>query len=321
MDTKQKNNTRKPHPGPASASGRAAGTQRARSAPTADRTPPRPRKKAPREPAKVSPDVVYLAPKPFSRNRLVLHLLTVAAVVIALVLGISVFFKVGEIRVSGASQYSEWEILQASGIQEGDNLLTFSRAKAAGKIQTALPYVKKVRIGIKLPDTVNIVIEEVQVTYEVKDASGSRWRISSDGKIIAKAEAEGNDTKILGVQLEAPAVGLQAAALQEASTATDAEGNVVPITVTAEEKLKTAVDITAFLEQSGIIGEVASIDVNNLYDIQIWYGQRFQVKLGGTDQLSYKIRCMKTAIDQFSAYESGVLDISNPDEIYYDHFS
>ncbi|MBP3305392.1 MAG: FtsQ-type POTRA domain-containing protein [Oscillospiraceae bacterium] len=271
----------------------------------------------------MSPDVVYLAPKPFSRNRLVLHLLTVAAVVIALVLGVSVFFKVGEIRVSGASQYSEWEILQASGIQKGDNLLTFSRAKAAGKIQTALPFVKKVRIGIKLPDTVNIVIEEVQVTYAVKDASGNWWRISSNGKVIDQVAAgtEGKDTKIIGVLLKSPAVGQQAAALQEASTETDAEGNTVPITVTAEEKLKTAVDITAFLEQSGIIGEAASIDVNNLYDIQLWYGQRFQVKLGGTDQLSYKISCMKAAIGQFGDYESGVLDISNPDEIYYDPFS
>ena len=323
MDTKQKNNTRKPQPGSQNPSRTSAGTRRPRPAAAPERPVQRTRRREPQEPQKASPDVVYLAPKPFSRNRLILHLATVAAVVIALALGVSVFFKVGEIRVSGAEQYSEWEILQASGIKEGDNLLSFNRAKAAAKIQDAFPYIKSVRIGIKLPDTVNIVIEEVQVTYAVKDTTGGWWLISSAGKVVEKAETgkEGEYTKILGVHLQAPAVGQQAVAQEEASAGTDAEGNPIPVTVTAKEKLKTAVDITAFLEQNGIIGEADSIDVNNLFDIQLWYdNSRFQIKLGGTDQLSYKIQCMKAAINQSGAYESGVLDISNPDQIYADRF-
>lgn len=323
MDTKQKNNTTRPRSGPAPANRKTEGTRGPRPAPATDRATQRPRRNAPQQAQKVSPDVVYLAPKPFSRNRLILHLLTVVAVVVALTLGISVFFKVGEIRVTGAEQYTEWEIMQASGIHEGDNLLSFNRAKAAAKIKDAFPYVKSVRFGIKLPGTVNIVIEEVQVTYALKDATGNWWLISSDGRIVEQAPAgkEGEYTRILGVQLDAPSVGQQAQALEESQQETGADGNPVPVTVTAEEKLKNAVDITAFLEQSGIIGQADSIDVNNLFDIQIWYdNSRFQIKLGGTDQLSYKIRCMKAAIDQSGPYESGILDISDPEQIYADRF-
>jgi len=316
METKQKNTGRKPNSNPASANGnkkpRASSGENRRS-----------QRKQTQEQPKPSADVVYLAPKPFSRNRLVLHLATVAAVVLAFLLGISVFFKVDEIRVSGAQQYSAWEILQASGVEQGDNLLTFNRARAAGKIQTALPYVKTVRIGIKLPDTVNIVIEEIPVTYGIKDTSGNWWLVSSGGKVLEPVSdgEESGFTKILGVQLKNPAVGQQAAAYQEAPAATGESGEMIPVTVTAAERLRTALDIASYLEQNGIIGEATSVDVNNLFDIQLWYGQQFQVKLGQKDQLGYKIKKLKAVVTQYSSYESGVLDISDPDEIYYQKFS
>ena len=120
MDTKEKTRKRRPSP-----------SKRPTKAPGKKAAPPEKRKS--QEPQRsVSSDVVYLPPKPFQRNRLILQLLTVAAVVIALVLGVSVFFKVDEekILVSGNSKYTAWDIIQASGIRDGENLLTFSRSSA-----------------------------------------------------------------------------------------------------------------------------------------------------------------------------------------------
>ena len=91
----------------------------------------RPRKQLEKK-TSIAQEVVYLPPKPFSRNRLLLRLATVVAVVLALVLGISVFFKVETVMVHGTNKYSANDILEASGIEVGDNLLTFSRAKAGG---------------------------------------------------------------------------------------------------------------------------------------------------------------------------------------------
>ena len=49
-------------------------------------------------------DVVYTPPKPFKRGKFVLSLVTVVAVVMAIVLGMSIFFKVENIKVSGCQK-------------------------------------------------------------------------------------------------------------------------------------------------------------------------------------------------------------------------
>ena len=309
METKQKNN-------------RTSGSKR----PVAQRTKStRTAKSQKTQTVKPTPDVVYLPPKTFNRNRLILHLATVAAVVLALVLGLSVFFKVDKekITVSGTQKYTAWDVANASGIKDGENLITFSRGRAAGQIKKALKYVKDVRIGIKLPDTVYIDIEEVSVTYAVKSEAGSWWLISSEGRVIEKADDSklDNYTRILGVQLEKPKEGDMAVAYQEAQTATDADGYLIPVTVTAAQQLRTAVDITGFLERNGIIGEIASIDVNDLGNIQLWYGKQYQVELGNDSDLLIKISKLKAALDQYlNTHDSGVLDITDPSKVVYTSF-
>lgn len=311
MDTKQRKN---PH----AAMGKSRQTASSGS-PRKRTTGSRPvsAKKPTQETPKPSADVVYLAPKPFSRNRLILHLATLAAVVIALVLGISVFFKVEVVLVSGAEKYTAAEIQKASGIEAGDYLLTFSRAKASGKIISSLPYVDSVRIGIKLPGTVNIEIVEVDVTYSVQDKNGAWWLISADGKVVESTASPESATQILGVQLENPQPGQSASAWQDTTPATDADGDEIPVTVTAAQRLTVATDIAQYLEESDVFGDAYCIDVTNLSNITLWYGEQLQVKLGGTDQLSYKIRCMKAAIDQYADISGGILDVSNPGNILY----
>lgn len=266
---------------------------------------------------KTTPDVVYLAPKPFSRSRLLLRLATVAAVVLALVLGVSVFFKVENITVSGTLKYSVWDIRAASGIEVGENLLTFSRAKASGKIIAALPYVESVRIGIKLPDTVMIDIEEVDVTYGAQATDDSWWMLSAEGKVIGKSEPTG--TKILGIRLVNPVEG-QTAHAAEIPPQTDPDGQQIPVTVTTAQRLQTALDIAQYLEHNGIIGKAASIDVSVPGDLVVWYGQQYQVKLGDSTQLGYKISCMKNVIDNMASYAGGVVDITDPEHMQYQPF-
>ena len=81
-------------------------------------------------------------------------------------------------------------------------------------------------------------------------------------------------------------------------------------TVDAAEQLNLALNIVRHLEDNGIIGEVTSVDVGNLYDLQILYDNRYEVLLGDGSQLSYKIRAMKEAAMQMSDYQQGILDVS-----------
>lgn len=259
------------------------------------------------------PTVIYTEPKVFNSRRFLVQMVTVVAVVVACVLALSVFFKVDKITVTGADVYSDWSIEQASGIQKGDKLLTFSHARAGAQIKANLPYVNTVRFGIKLPDTVNIIVEEAEVVYSVKDGKGQWWLMNSDGRIVEMINeaAAANYTQVLGVELESPAPNLQAVAAEASPTETDASGEFIPVTVTGAQRLHTAMQILKALEANDIVGDAASVDVTRVEDIILWYGSRYQVNLGDSTRLEYKIAYMNDAIlEELQDYQSGILDVS-----------
>lgn len=285
-------------------------------------------------PKKPGVPVVYTAPTPFNANRLITQLVSVFAVVIAAVLCMSIFFKVEVIEVSGAKSYDEWTIREASGIEEGDNLLTFSRGKAGGRIKTQLQYVDQVRFGIKLPNTVIIDIKEFNVVYAVKASDGTWYLINSNGKIMEQTDGgtAANYTKILGIHLTGPIVGEQARAAEEIVTAPEstkpageeAEATVPQVLITNQSRLDAALRILRELEVNGIVGDAASLDVSDMSRIELWYGTRYQVNLGDENDMEKKIADMKAAISQLADYENGMLDISYDiweDKVGYTPFS
>ena len=288
-------------------------------------------------------EVVYTQPKVFQRKRFLLHLATVAAVVLALTLGMSIFFKVETVAVGGNQKYTPWDVRQASGIQEGENLLTLNEAMVAGKIKTKLPYVDTVRLGIKLPDTVNIEITEFDVVYSIQASDSNWWLMTSGGRVVEQTTLVQADsyTKVIGVKIQAPNVGEQAVAVQpeEPTEAPTEEGQseseettaeteatapaVIPVTVFPAEQLQTAISILQYLEQNSILGGVDSVDVTDIYDLRLWYQDRYQVILGDSNRMEMKIKAMKQAIDQMTDYQRGELDVSFttwPDQVGYTPF-
>ena len=81
-------------------------------------------------------------------------LLSVVVISGAIVAALTLFFKVETITVSGTTEYSSEEIITASGIQQGDNLIALSPSRIAARIRSRLPYVSSVSIRRALPDTV-----------------------------------------------------------------------------------------------------------------------------------------------------------------------
>ena len=267
------------------------------------------------------PAVSYTQPRPFHLNTLLLQIAVVLAVVAAITMGLSVFFKVKNVVVYGNRAYGAWTVQEASGIEAGDRLLSLNNARACGKIKTALPYVDTVRIGIKLPDTVNIYIEEFDVAYAIQTGDGTWWLMTSQGKAVEQIDGgtAGSYTKVLGVTLDNPVEGepVKAVITQDAPASTQTEegvtvpaGETIPVTVTGTDRLNAALHILSCLENNDIVGEVASVDVSSLSNIELWYGQRFQVKLGDTGDMEKKITYMNRAISQLNDYEMGVLDVS-----------
>ena len=274
---------------------------------------------------RVEQDVVYTQPKPFNRNRFLLQLATVAAVVLALLFGMTIFFKVKNVEISGATKYDSYKIHQESGIIEGENLLTLNKKRVSARILKEFPYVDTVQVGIRLPDTVVIQVTELEVVYAAQDFKGGWWLLSSSGKIVdtCTAAAAEDYTRILGVKLADPKLGSNGVAYEPPQEPNE-EGVTTPPTEFAQQKLDLAVSILQQLESAHFVGSIATVDVTNTGDIQLWYGTRFQMLLGNAENLPKKIGSLAEVIHNVvKPYDTGILDASftiTPDQVGYSQF-
>ncbi len=273
-----------------------------------------PRRRNPRkpEPKRPAQEVVYTQPRPFRSKRLIVHLATLVALVLAVFLGMSVFFKVDTVLIAGANKYSAITVEEASGLKKGDSLLFFGKNSTANRIMKNLPYVSKVlRFDVKLPGTVTIWIEEIPVVYAIQETGGNWWLMSADGKLTEQVDAAAASkcTQITGVRLKDPKAGEQAVADNSADQSE---------IIMASDHLAAALKILEQIELNQLMGKIVSVDVSDLLGLEMWYGTRFQIKLGDSQRLDYKIAATSSVIGQLSSNRTGVLDASfttYPDEI------
>ena len=323
------NETKKRRPAPAAPQKRSAsGKPQGRPAP--GKAPSRPASRKPQSRPvqkpknRYEPEVTYTPPIPINRRKLLLRLLTLFAMALALFLGCTIFFRVKDVVVTGTERYTAWSVREASGIEEGESLLAFGKTKAAGRIMENLCYIKSVRIGITLPDTVNIYVQELEVVYGVQDDAENWWLISSDGKVVEQtAETKARETTLLkGFRLTDPIVGENAVA----RAADEEQSGEAPVLITDQERMEAALSVITQLERNEILGEAASVDVADPANIQLWYGDDYKVLLGDPDRMDEKIMMMNRVLQQHEqegGYQSGILDITltkTPDGVEYTPF-
>ena len=107
----------------------------------------------------------------------------------ALAFGMSVFFRVSGIEVEGNAIYTKDEIIEASGIEEGDNLFFINRFSAISRIFSKLPYVEKAVINRSLPNKLVIVVTESHAIACVTAEDGT-WAIDRNCKLLSKVSGD-----------------------------------------------------------------------------------------------------------------------------------
>ena len=220
-------------------------------------------------------------------------LIIMAALVAAVVFGVAIFFKVGRIEVQGNTIYSDDRIIEASGLELGDNLLTVSRATVGGNVKAALPYVDQVSVGRVLPDTVVISVKENEVALAVPTDTNTVWLISPSGKALERIDASLQEQypQIVGVTLNNPTAGQTVTAVNQSA-------------------LDAALSLLAELDGTGILEHVAGINVEKEYDIVLQYDDRYEINLGSTDRLAYKIQYLQAILDELSDFQAGTIDLT-----------
>ena len=94
------------------------------------------------------------------------------ALVAAVLLCILIFFKVDTVSVEGNVHYTTEEVVAASGISQGDNMVMLNRAGVTSEILARLPYINHVQISRTLPD---------QVIIQVTDCDAGASAVSDTG--------------------------------------------------------------------------------------------------------------------------------------------
>ena len=279
---------------------------------TAKSKNPPARRRVVRPPQEEIPEVIYTAPKPLTKGGFVLSLLSVAAVAAAVFLALSVFFRVETIAVAGAEKYTPWMIRQAAGVEPGDALLSIGEARVASRIRMKLPYVDEIKVGIRLPGTVEIQITELQVTYSIEDENGAWWLISADGRAVEQVTLDKalGYTRVEGLAIRTPQPGAAVQALPGQIIDPDEGTAEQQEQADADEQLSALIAIMTALENNRIIGEIALIDVTDVTNIRLDYPQLLTVRLGGAERMEYKIGYLAAAVEELVDTQSGELDLS-----------
>ncbi|MGO5115320.1 cell division protein FtsQ/DivIB [Candidatus Avoscillospira sp. LCP25S3_F1] len=228
----------------------------------------------------------------YGRSGVLARIFVMLLVVAIFIFCAAIFFKITEIVVVGNNLYTDEEVVEASGLALGDNLLAVSRGTVAGRIQASLPYVEDVQVGRALPGTVTVTVRESDAVYAVYAANGTVWLMNSSGKLLEQAAPGASSYPwLVGVTVQTPQAGNQAVCAET-------------------EALDAALTVIQLLEATDYLPKIVEIDVTKPYDILLRYESLYEIHLGGVDQMEYKMRYLTAILADSQIVEGGIIDLT-----------
>lgn len=217
------------------------------------------------------------------------NLYGLAVVLIVLTVGITIsytfLFNLNEIRVSGESDmYSAEEIVNAAGIEKGDNLLRLDSEKSEKKILDKLLYVETAKVKRKFPSSVEIKVTRCIPAYNVfyNDGSGVLL-VSKKGKILDNSS--GSDVSN----------GLPVIYGYEPSVLT--AGKLIS---TENDRKKEAFDeLITCLGTKGD-SDITAVDMTDEFSVVVTYKNGMIFRMGGCSDVEYKLNLAESVMQDES---------------------
>ena len=227
-----------------------------------------------------------------------LRVLSVLLTAVAVVAALTLFFKVDQVVVSGNSRYSAEEIIEVSGVEQGDNLILMDKYHIAEKLYTELPYITEVRINRKLPDVLMVEVVETQAVAAIKGGS-STWLMDSSGKLLEVVSASMAEKYITleGLTAESPAISGKLKLGEESP-------------ISAQRLL----ELMQALKQWGMLEKTTSLDASDPDYMVLSYDGRFQVEMFYDADFDFKLNCLQAAVAQLEPNETGTIRMTMKDD-------
>lgn len=217
----------------------------------------------------------------------------IAAICFALV---SPIFNIQKINVRGNEQVNADTIISLSELQKNQNIFKFSTEKTKEKIKSN-PYIENVTIKRRIPDKIEIVVEERKEQFNVEFLNGYAY-IDNQGYILKISEQKADFPTIKGISTGQEQI---------------AEGN--RLNEEDLSKLETVIQIMNISKEYEIYTKITSvdiIDVNNF--ILKMEDEKKTIYLGNSSNLNSKILYIPSILDNNKGKEGTIYlngDINN----------
>ena len=219
---------------------------------------------------------------------LALILIAAAAIVF-----LSLFFRVSIIQVKNDTVYTDEEIMAASGIEKGVNLLFINNFYAVSSIYATMPYVESVSLKRAMPNRIILEVTGSEAAACVSFGD-DYWLINASGKLLEKIDARAARSfiRVEGMEPLQPVAG--------------------EIMTVSEENTGKDVFLYELLGQFRLRNIVKKIDwvyLSDLNDPRFSYDGRYTVILSSTTDLSRRLSLIESAIAQLAEGDAGTLEL------------
>ncbi|MGM9614402.1 MAG: cell division protein FtsQ/DivIB [Oscillospiraceae bacterium] len=220
--------------------------------------------------------------------------ISVLLVGVAIVFGMGVFFRVQEIEVVGSVSYTDEEVIEASGIDVGDNLFFINRISASSRIFARLPLVEEASIERELPNKIIITVDESFAMAYV-NWEGQYWMMTGNCKLLGS----GSVTEVAGLIRVLNVTPVEPKA-----------GEIMQVDASESLKLSYLQTLLHAMQLMGMTDDVKDIDMTNPADPTFRYLDRFTVKMGPNENVDYKLRMLLSAVEQMESDMTGTVDLA-----------
>ncbi|MBE6845314.1 MAG: FtsQ-type POTRA domain-containing protein [Ruminococcus sp.] len=233
-----------------------------------------------------------------NRNKaLYIFLVLILVLGIGVLLSVTLLFNIGKINIKGEVDYSDENIIMASGIEIGDNMVRLDADEAEKNILASMVYIENVDISKKYPDTLEITVEKCIPSANAEYDNGTLL-LSPKGKILENNQEAQAD--LLTVK------GLELITYQQGDYIRSAD----------EQKTEIYFDIITALEGCKN-SKVVSIDITDKYNIIINYDNRINFEAGNANKIAYKIKLADTVLEDISDDKKGTMVMIGENQISF----
>ncbi|MCL2857225.1 MAG: FtsQ-type POTRA domain-containing protein [Oscillospiraceae bacterium] len=208
----------------------------------------------------------------------------------------TVLLQIEEVIVTGAGRYQADEIIEASGIEVGENLLRFNAGAIEGELLSEFPYLSAVRVRRRFPHTVELVLTQYQPQAALLYDDGLAF-IILEGKLLERGARElpPGLPLVRGISLEG---------LQPGETLGRGEN---------PENEERLIMLRYLLEAAEIVGfpPITDVDLSDRLNIRMVHENRLLIELGSEAGLEYKLTFLNHIIqNEVSPTAQASLDAS-----------